>query len=68
MNYHKVDAVIVGAGMVHRKVFEEFGYAYTQVSGIAFGLGTARLAAQFCGAPSLKALYSNDLRSFGGAE
>ena len=58
---------IVGSGMVHRKVFEEFGYDPNEVSGIAFGLGTARLAAQFCGAPSLKALYSNDLRSFGGA-
>ncbi len=57
---------IVGAGMVHRRVFEEFGYDAEKVSGIAFGLGTARLAAQFCGVPSLKALYSNDLRVFGG--
>jgi len=55
---------ILGAGMVHKKVFEEFGYDPNAVSGIAFGFGSARLAAQFFDIPSLKTLYSNDLRAF----
>ncbi|MGI6525712.1 MAG: phenylalanine--tRNA ligase subunit alpha [Bdellovibrionota bacterium] len=55
---------ILGAGMVHKVVFEEFGYDPDAVSGIAFGLGSARLAAQLCNIPTLKILYSNDLRAF----
>lgn len=54
---------ILGSGMIHENVLREFGYDPHAVSGIAFGLGTARLAAQFYGADHLKMLYDNDLRS-----
>jgi phenylalanyl-tRNA synthetase alpha chain len=53
---------ILGSGMIHPKVFIEFGYDHTKVSGIAFGLGTARIAAQASGIPALKPLYEQDLR------
>lgn len=57
---------LAGSGMVHQKVLEEFAYDHKAVSGIAFGFGTDRLAAQFFGAPNLRALYSNDLRAYEG--
>lgn len=53
---------ILGSGMIHPKVFMEFGYDHTKVSGIAFGLGTARIAAQAAGIAALKPLYEQDLR------
>jgi phenylalanyl-tRNA synthetase alpha chain len=53
---------ILGSGMIHPKVFIEFGYDYTKVSGIAFGLGTTRIAAQAAGMTALKPLYEQDLR------
>jgi len=52
---------ILGAGMVHPKVFREFGYDETEVSGIAFGLGTTRMAAQWAGVSKVKSLYDQDL-------
>jgi phenylalanyl-tRNA synthetase alpha chain len=52
---------ILGAGMVHPKVFLEFGYDPSEVSGIAFGLGTTRMAAQWAGVNKVKALYDQDL-------
>ena len=52
---------ILGAGMVHPKVFMEFGYDPTEVSGIAFGLGTTRMAAQWAGVSKVKSLYDQDL-------
>ena len=52
---------ILGAGMVHSKVFETFGFDPNTVSGIAFGLGTTRMAAQRVNAPALKPLYDQDL-------
>ncbi len=57
---------VAGAGMVHRKVLEEFKYDPEKVSGFAFGLGTARLASQFTSIPTLKMLYENDLRVLKG--
>lgn len=57
---------ILGAGMVHEKVLREFKYDPETVSGIAFGLGTSRLAAQFYHAPNLKTIYDNDLRTLKG--
>jgi phenylalanyl-tRNA synthetase alpha chain len=54
-----------GAGMVHRNVLLEFNYDPEKVSGLAFGLGTARLASQFSGIPKLKMLYDSDLRILG---
>lgn len=53
---------ILGSGMVHPKVFEEFGYDPNKVSGIAFGLGTTRMAAQRCGVSALRSLYRPDVR------
>jgi phenylalanyl-tRNA synthetase alpha chain len=53
---------ILGSGMIHPKVFIEFGYDHTKLSGIAFGLGTTRIAAQAAGISGLKPLYEQDLR------
>ena len=53
---------ILGSGMIHPKVFIEFGYDHKKLSGIAFGLGTARIAAQAAGIAALKPLYEQDLR------
>ncbi len=53
---------ILGAGMVHPKVFLEFGYDPNKVSGIAFGLGTTRMAAQWAGVRRVRSLYEQDLR------
>ena len=53
---------ILGSGMIHPKVFIEFGYDHTRLSGIAFGIGTTRIAAQTVGIPALKPMYEQDLR------
>lgn len=53
---------IVGAGMIHENVLNEFQYDSHTVSGMAFGFGTSRLATQFYGLPNMKSLYINDLR------
>jgi phenylalanyl-tRNA synthetase alpha chain len=53
---------ILGSGMIHPKVFLEFGYDHTKLSGIAFGIGTTRIAAQAAGLTALKPLYEQDLR------
>ena len=55
---------ILGAGMIHPKVFLGFGYDPDEVSGIAFGFGTTRLAAQRAGLTKAAALYEQDLRVF----
>lgn len=52
---------ILGAGMIHPKVFETFGFDSQEVSGIAFGLGTTRMAAQLVNAPTLRPMYDQDL-------
>ena len=52
---------VIGAGMVHRNVLLEFGYDSGIRRGLAFGIGTSRLAAQLYGATSIKSLYENDL-------
>ncbi|TVQ91067.1 MAG: phenylalanine--tRNA ligase subunit alpha [Deltaproteobacteria bacterium] len=53
---------ILGAGMIHPKVFREFGYDPHEVTGIAFGIGTTRLAAQEVGITRVRSLYELDLR------
>lgn len=53
---------ILGAGMVHPHVFTEFGFDPSVVSGIAFGLGTTRMAGQKVGVTKIKSLYEQDLR------
>jgi phenylalanyl-tRNA synthetase alpha chain len=53
---------ILGAGMVHPAVFETFGFDPAEVSGMAFGLGTTRMAAQWAGVSRVRALYEQDAR------
>lgn len=53
---------ILGAGMIHPKVLLGFGYDPDEVSGIAFGLGTTRMAAQRVGLTRGVQLYEQDLR------
>lgn len=53
---------ILGAGMVHPSVFRQFGYDPDVVSGIAFGLGTTRMAGQRSGVHKIRSLYETDLR------
>jgi phenylalanyl-tRNA synthetase alpha chain len=53
---------ILGSGMIHPKVFIEFGYDHTKLRGIAFGIGSTRIAAQASGMTALKPLYEQDLR------
>ena len=52
---------ILGAGMIHPKLLLQFGYDPDEVSGIAFGFGTARMAAQKVGLDKLRPLYVQDL-------
>lgn len=59
-------ATVVGSGMVHKNVLIEFGYNPAEVSGIAFGFGTARLASQEFGLPKLRMIYTDDLRILKG--
>lgn len=54
---------ILGAGMVHPKVFRQFGYDPAEVSGIAFGLGTTRMASQWAGVRRVRSLYELDMRT-----
>jgi len=56
---------IGGAGMIHSKVLKEFNFDPNEISGFAFGLGSARLASQFAGVPKLKSLYDGDIRVLG---
>ncbi len=53
---------IMGAGMIHRNVLQQFGYDPAAVSGLAFGLGTTRMASQWAGIKKVKSLYQQDLR------
>ena len=48
--------------MVHPKVFLEFGYDPEEVTGIAFGFGTTRMAAQRAGVTKSRTLYEQDVR------
>ena len=52
---------ILGAGMIHPKLLLNFGYDPDEVSGIAFGLGTTRMASQAAGIDTLRPLYAADL-------
>lgn len=57
---------ILGAGMVHRHVFESVGYDPNGVSGFAFGMGVERLAMLKFGISDIRWLYENDQRFLGG--
>lgn len=60
--HHAGWVTILGAGMVHPKVLEPFGYDPREITGIAFGLGTTRMAAQSAGVAKVRSLYEQDLR------
>ncbi len=53
---------IMGAGMVHRRVFEAVHYNPDEVQGFAFGVGVDRLAMIKYGVPDIRLFYSGDLR------
>lgn len=53
---------ILGAGMVHPKVFESVGYDPCAVSGFAFGMGIERIAMLKYSIPDLRILFENDVR------
>jgi phenylalanyl-tRNA synthetase alpha chain len=53
---------VMGAGMVHRKVFDAARYNPDQVKGFAFGMGLDRLAMIKYKIPDIRLFYSGDLR------
>ena len=53
---------VMGAGMVHRNVFEAVGYNSEECSGFAFGLGVDRFAMLKYNIPDIRLLYENDAR------
>jgi phenylalanyl-tRNA synthetase alpha chain len=53
---------ILGAGMVHPKLFELAGYDPEVVSGFAFGMGIDRIAMILHEIPDLRLLFSGDQR------
>ncbi len=53
---------VMGAGMVHRRVFEAARYNPDNVSGFAFGMGLDRLAMIKYNIPDIRLFYSGDLR------
>ncbi len=53
---------VMGAGMVHPKVFDAVRYNPQKVQGFAFGLGLERLAMIKYNIPDIRLFYSGDLR------
>ncbi|MCC7441317.1 MAG: phenylalanine--tRNA ligase subunit alpha [Bdellovibrionales bacterium] len=53
---------IMGAGMVHPRLFETAGYDPKEVSGFAFGMGVERIAMILHGIPDLRMMYQGDVR------
>ena len=53
---------VMGAGMVHQKVFTAVGYVPGQWQGFAFGMGLERLAMLKYKIPDIRLFYSGDLR------
>lgn len=53
---------VMGAGMVHRNVFDAVRYDPDEVQGFAFGAGLDRLAMIKYGVPDVRLFYSGDLR------
>lgn len=53
---------ILGAGMVHPKVFESVGIDAERHTGYAFGVGVERLAMLRYGVDDLRLFFDNDLR------
>lgn len=53
---------IMGAGMVHPRVFAAAGYPADAYTGYAFGMGVDRIAMLRYGIDDIRLLYENDLR------
>jgi phenylalanyl-tRNA synthetase alpha chain len=53
---------VLGAGMVHPKVFEFAGYPKDKYSGFAFGLGIMRFAMLKYNIPDIRMFHQNDYR------
>ena len=53
---------ILGAGMVHPRVFEMVGYDPEKVSGFAFGMGVERIAMLLYGLEDIRHLFDSDMR------
>lgn len=53
---------ILGAGMVHPKVFEMAGYEDETLTGFAFGIGVERIAMLKYGIDDIRSFYINDRR------
>ena len=53
---------ILGAGMVHPRLFEVAGYNSNEVSGFAFGLGIERIAMLLHHIPDLRLMFQGDVR------
>ncbi len=53
---------ILGAGMVHPRLFELAGYGKDEVSGFAFGMGVERIAMLVHQIPDLRLMYQGDVR------
>jgi phenylalanyl-tRNA synthetase alpha chain len=53
---------MLGAGMIHPKVFEAVGYPKGKYSGFAFGIGISRVAMLKYNIPDIRLLYQNDQR------
>lgn len=60
---------ILGAGMVHPRLFEVAGYgdaaAKQGLTGFAFGVGVERVAMLLHGIPDLRMMFQNDMRFLG---
>jgi phenylalanyl-tRNA synthetase alpha chain len=53
---------IMGAGMVHPRVFANVGYDPERYTGYAFGMGPGRIAMQRYGVTDIRLLYESDMR------
>jgi phenylalanyl-tRNA synthetase alpha chain len=53
---------VLGAGMIHPKVFESVGYDPETTTGFAFGMGVERIAMLKYGIHDIRLFYENDTR------
>ncbi len=53
---------MLGAGMIHPRVFEHAGYPKDKYTGFAFGIGISRVAMLKYNIPDIRMLYANDIR------
>jgi phenylalanyl-tRNA synthetase alpha chain len=56
---------ILGAGMVHPRLFEIAGYPPGEYTGFAFGMGVERIAMLLHGMPDLRVMFHGDQRLLG---